>query len=162
MNIVRRNTSPLSVYRPPSLIGDQFGRLVENIVEDFFSPVDRYSLASRLDTGEASASPRINLSETDKDFEVEAELPGVKKEDIKVSVDDKRRVTIEAEAKRESAQTEGENVVYAERSFRKYARSFTLPVDVDDGAAQAKYEDGVLTLTLPKSAAAQPKQLTVQ
>jgi HSP20 family protein len=160
MNIVRRTTSPLSTYRPTSM-DDQFGQLVENMFEDFFAPFTPYSsLLSRRDEGDL-ISPRLNVKETEKSFEVEAELPGVKKEDIKVAIDN-RRVSIEGEAKRESAQKEGENVVYAERSTRKFARSFTLPADVDDNGAQARLENGVLMLTLPKKESTQAKKLTVQ
>ena len=159
MNLIRRNNAPLSTYRP-STIDDQFGRLVENMFEDFFAPFTPLSSLSNL-SQEGIISPRVDLVERDDAFEVEAELPGVKKEDVKVSIDN-RRVTIEGEAKRESAQKEGENVVYAERSTRRFARSFTLPTDVDDAAAQAKLENGILILTLPKKESAQTKKLTVQ
>jgi HSP20 family protein len=156
MNLVRRNNSPLSAYRPAS-IEDQFGRMVENMFEDFFTP---FSGLSRTGA-EGSISPRLNVVETDKSFEVEAEMPGVKKEDIKVAIDN-QRVSIEGEAKRESAQKEGENIVYAERSTRRFARSFILPTEVDDAGAQARLENGVLMLTLPKKQGAQAKQLTIQ
>lgn len=157
MNIARREGSPLSVYRP-HLFDDEFGRMMENMFDDFFAPYS--SLFARHDGG-AVVSPRLNVVETDKAFEVEAELPGVKKEDIKVSIDH-RRVTIEGEAKRESAEKEGEHIVYAERSTRKFARSFMLPADVDDAGAQAKLENGVLMLSLPKKESSQAKKLTIQ
>lgn len=160
MNIARREGSPLSLYRPGTM-EDPFGRLVENMFEDFFTPFSPYaSLLSRRDGG-AVVSPRLNVTETDKSFEIEAEMPGVKKEEVKVSVDN-RRITIEGEAKRESAEKEGENIVYAERSTRRFARSFTLPADVDDSGAKAKLEDGVLMLSLPKKEPAQAKKLTIQ
>lgn len=160
MNITRREGSPLSAYRPGAL-DDQFGRMVENMFEEFFAPFSPYSsLLSQREEGGA-VSPRLNVIETDKSFEVEAEMPGVKKEDVKVAIDN-RRITIEGEAKRESAEKEGENVVYAERSTRRFARSFTLPADVDDNGAQAKLENGVLMLSLPKKEPAQAKKLTIQ
>jgi HSP20 family protein len=159
MNLIRRNNAPLPNYRP-SLVDDQFGRLVENMFEDFFAPFAPLSNLSAL-SQEGITAPRVDLVERDNAFEVEAELPGVKKEDVKVSIDN-RRVTIEGEAKRETEQKEGENVVYAERSTRRYARSFTLPTDVDDAAAQARLENGILMLTLPKKEASQAKKLTVQ
>lgn len=159
MNIVRRNEAPLSVYRP-NPIEDQFGRMVETMLENFFAPLARYSMPPDQDGGIAT-SPRLNVSETDQGFEVEAELPGLKKEDVKVAID-QRRVTIEGESKQEATQGEGGNVVYSERSYRKYARSFVLPSDVDDNAAQARFEDGVLKLTLPKAESARAKQLTIQ
>jgi HSP20 family protein len=101
------------------------------------------------------------VAETADAYRVEVELPGVSKEDIKVAVDN-RRVTIEAEEKREQDQKEGERLIYAERNATKYARSFTLPSEVDDAGAQAKFENGVLTLTLPKKQPPQPKQLAIQ
>jgi HSP20 family protein len=157
MNIVRRENAPLSFYRP---IEDQFERMVENMFQDFFSPSTPYSALSG-GTGGEIVSPRLNVTETDKTYEVEAELPGVRKEDVKVSVDN-QRVSIEGEVKRESAQKEGENIVYAERSMKRFARTFMLPVEVDDAGAQAKLENGVLMLSLPKKASAQPKKLTIQ
>lgn len=160
MNITRREGSPLSANRP-GMTDDQFGRLVENMFEDFFAPFSPHSsLLSRRDGGTV-VSPRLNVTETDKSFEVEAEMPGVKKEDVKVSVDH-RRITIEGESKRESAEKEGENIVYAERATRRFARSFTLPADVDDNGAKAKLEDGVLMLSLPKKESASVKKLTIQ
>ena len=159
-NVARRAGSPLSTARSSS-IEDQFGKLVENMFEDFITPFGPYSsLVSRRDGG-AMVSPRLNVIETEKTFEVEAELPGVKKEDIKVAIAN-QRVTIEGESKQESAQKEGENIVYAERSTRKFARSFILPTEVDDAGAQAKLENGILLLTLPKKQSDQTKTLTIQ
>lgn len=159
MNIIRRNTNPLSSYRPAN-IDDQFGRMVENMFDDFFAPFSTMGSIPRY-TGDGTVSPRLNVIETDKAFEIEAELPGVNKEDVKVAVDN-QRVTIEAESKRDNTQNAGENVVYAERSSRKYVRSFMLPTDVDDTNAQARMENGVLILNLPKKQDTQAKRLTVQ
>lgn len=72
------------------------------------------------------------------------------------------RVSIEAETKQESEKKEGGRVIYAERSARRFARSFTLPFEVDDANAQAKFENGVLTLNLPKKAPAHAKTLSIQ
>ena len=156
MNIVRREGSSLPTYRPAS-----FGRMFENMFEDFFAPFTPYSsLLSRRDGG-TMVSPRLNVVETDKSIEVEAELPGVAKEDIKVAIDN-RRITIEGESKRTSAEKEGEHVVYAEHSIRKFARSFTLPADVDDTGAQAKLENGILILSLPKKESSHAKKMTIQ
>jgi HSP20 family protein len=159
MNLVRRTGSPLSIYRPTA-IEDQFGRMVENMFEDFFAPIAQGSALSRWPQ-EGTISPRLNVTETDKSFLVEAEMPGVKKEDIKVAVEN-QRVTIEGEAKREEEQREGENVVYSERSARRFMRSFQLPTDVDDSIAEARLENGILSLTLPKKAGAAAKKITIQ
>ncbi len=159
MNLTRRNNLPVSTFRPNAM-EDQFGRLMESMFEDFFAPFTPYSSLSRWDS-EGTTSPRLNVAETDKSFEVEAELPGVKKEDIKVAIDN-QRVTIEGEVKRESAEKEGEHVVYAERTSRKFSRSFALPSEVDDANAQARLENGILTLSLPKKPGIGAKQITIQ
>lgn len=159
MNLVRRTGSPLSVYRP-SAIEDQFGRMVESMFEDFFAPAAQAAALSRWPE-EGISSPRLNVTETEKTFQVQAEMPGVKKEDVKVAID-KQRVTIEAETKHEEEKREGENLVYAERTARKFMRSFMLPTEVDDAGADARLEDGILTLTLPKKQASAAKRLTIQ
>ena len=159
MNLVRRTGPPMALYRPRSA-EDQFGRMVESIFQDLIAPVAQAAALSRL-SEDGSTSPRIDISDNDKAFTVKAEMPGVKKEDIKVSIDGPR-VSIEAEVKREEQKREGENLVVAERDMGKYMRSFLLPAEVDESAAEARIEDGVLTLTLPKKQAAAAKRLTVQ
>jgi HSP20 family protein len=158
MNLVRRTSSPLSVYRP-SAIEDQLGRMVENMFEDFFAPMTQGTALPRF-AAEGTISPRVNVTENEKAFQVQAEMPGVKKEDVKVTIDN-QRVTIEGEAKHEE-QREGENVVYSERIARKFVRSFVLPAEVDDSAAEARMENGILTLILPKKQGTAAKKLTVQ
>lgn len=153
-NIVRRNPSALTGYRPRG-IEDQFGRLVENMFEEFFSPFTQGSSLSQ------TLSPRLNVSENDSAFEVQAEMPGVKKEDVKVAIEN-QRVTIEGECKRESEQREGESILYSERSASKFLRSFMLPVEVDETSAQAHMEHGVLTLTLPKKQGTQATRIQIQ
>ncbi|MEW6371933.1 MAG: Hsp20/alpha crystallin family protein [Pseudomonadota bacterium] len=157
MNLVRRGSTPLSAYRPGS-VEDQFGRLVESMFEDFFAPLAQGG--SRL--GDAGAAvPRLDMSETEQAYEIQADLPGVDKEDVKVAID-RQRVTIEGECRKANERREGENVVYSERSARKFMRSFTLPTEVDDTAAQAKLENGVLHLTLPKKQGGEARRLTIQ
>ncbi|MEO7580243.1 MAG: Hsp20/alpha crystallin family protein [Massilia sp.] len=158
MNLVRRNPSPLSAYRPGT-IEDQFGRLVESMFEDFFAPAALGS-AARWQS-EADISPRMNVRENDQAYQVEAEMPGVKKEDIKVAID-RQRVTIEAERQHEDQQREGDKLIYAERSASRFVRSFMLPTEVDDATAQARMEDGVLCLTLPKKQDTEAKRIAIQ
>ncbi|RJG27443.1 Hsp20/alpha crystallin family protein [Massilia cavernae] len=158
MNLVRRPT-PLGAYRARAL-EDPFGRLVENMFEDMLAPMAGGSMMPQW-ANEGITTPRLNVKETEKSFEVEAEMPGVKKEDVKVSIEN-QRVTVEAETKTESEQREGENIIYSERSTRKYLRAFTLPSDVDEAAAQAHLENGVLTLSLPKKQGGSATKLTVQ
>ena len=98
---------------------------------------------------EGEPQMRLDLTEDDKNFFVKAEIPGVKKEDIKVSVDG-NQVCLSAEVKKEKEQKEGAKVIRSERYFGSVSRTFTLDENVDQAAALAKYEDGVLQLTLPK------------
>jgi HSP20 family protein len=104
---------------------------------------------------------KIDLKEDDKAYTVKADIPGVKKEDIHVSVEG-NRVSISAETKVEKEEKEGEKVLRTERYSGKVARSFTLTHDVDDASAKAKYSDGVLELTLPKKAVTPTKKLAIQ
>nr|WP_314625577.1 Hsp20/alpha crystallin family protein [uncultured Noviherbaspirillum sp.] len=109
----------------------------------------------------APLAPRMNVVDTGAAYRIEAELPGVTREEIRLSVD-KKRVTIEAESTVANALAEGEKALLTERSARKYSRVLTLAVEVDDAAAVAKFDNGVLALTLPKKAADLPKQIAVQ
>jgi len=97
------------------------------------------------------AEPRIkmDISETEDIYTIKAEIPGAKKEDVKVAIDG-NRVSISAETKRESEEKEGETVVRRERYLGHQSRSFTLACEIDDAKAVAKYQDGVLNLSLPK------------
>jgi HSP20 family protein len=159
MNIIRRNPSALSGYRPRAM-EDPFGRLVENMFEEMFSPFASGSALSQWNP-QGAISPRLDVSETDQAFEIQAEMPGVKKEDVKVAID-RQRVTIEGEARSESEQRDGENLLYSERSASRFARSFTLPADVDEAGAEAHMEHGVLKLWLPKKQGSAAKRISVQ
>ena len=89
-----------------------------------------------------------------------AEIPGVKKDDIKVAVDG-NQVSISAEVKKEKEEKEGKKVIRSERYYGKVYRSFSLAQDVDQNATKAKYSDGVLELTLPKKPGTAGKEITV-
>jgi HSP20 family protein len=148
MNLIRRGDTPLE---------QGFNRMVESMFQDFLAPLAQGG--RRLEEG--LAMPRLDVSETEKSFEVQAELPGVKKEDVKVAIDG-QRVTIEGECQQANEQRQGEQVVYSERSTRRYQRSFTLPSEVDDAGAEARLENGILMLTLPKKQGAAARRLTIQ
>jgi HSP20 family protein len=155
MNLIKRASTPLA-FRGGAM-DDQLGRMVENMFQDFLAPLAQGGRWA----DEGLAMPRLDVSEHEKAFEVQAELPGVKKEDLKVSIDG-QRVTIEGECQQAIERQEGEQLVYSERSTRRYQRSFTLPSEVDDAAAEAKLENGVLMLTLPKKQGGAAKRLTIQ
>ena len=137
---------------------DPFNELVDDLVKGFL--VRPLGFEGR---GEAAQLPRakVDVAEKNGAYVVSAELPGVKKEDIHVSVDG-AQVTLEAEVKREKEASQDERVLHRERVYGKVTRSFTLPQEVDETKAEAKFKDGVLELTLPKKAAAQRKQISIQ
>jgi len=112
--------------------------------------------------GDWQAAPEIKLdvSEDDKAYKVKAEIPGVRKEDIQVSIEG-NVVAISAEAKEEK-EVKGEATLRRERYYGKQFRSFTLPHAVMDDKAEAKYHDGVLELTLPKKGNGAAKKLKVE
>ena len=109
---------------------------------------------------EAQLEMKIDVKEDDKTFTVKADIPGVKKEDIHVDIDDDQ-VSIRAEAKKEKEEKKDEKLVYSERSYGMVSRSFTLPSGVDDQGAKAEYRDGVLSLTLPKKSNGGGKRIAV-
>jgi len=122
----------------------------------FVRPVDMGAL------GSATEAPgmRLDVREDDRAYVVHAEMPGVKKEDIHVTVEG-GLVSISAEKKEAREVKEGERVLRAERYFGKVSRSFQLGQEVDESAASAKFADGVLELTLPKKAVAQSRRLKI-
>lgn len=104
---------------------------------------------------------KVDVKEDDKAYTVHADLPGLKKEEIHVTIDG-NLVTVSAETHRESEQKEGEKVLKRERYFGKVSRSFSLDSDVDEAGASAKYTDGVLELSLPKKPASSQKRLEIR
>jgi HSP20 family protein len=102
----------------------------------------------------------MDVKEDEKAYLVHAELPGVKKEDIHVHVEG-NTVAISAEVKQEKEVKEGQRLLRSERYFGKVSRSFQVAQDIDDAQASARFNDGVLELTLPKRAAASSKRLTI-
>ena len=134
---------------------DPFNDLVDDFFKGFLVRPVAYE-------GRNAALPRLNVDVAEKNgaYVVKGDLPGVKKEDIRVSVDG-AQVTLEAEVKQEKS-TDNERVLHTERSYGKVSRVFTLPQEVDESKVQAKFQDGVLELTLPKKQAAARKQITIQ
>ena len=135
----------LSVYDP-------FAEVFPELFRGFFQP-------ARATGGEA-LELRVDVKESNGEYTVQAEMPGVKKEDINVQIDG-NRVSISAEVKRESEKKEGERVLRSERYYGAIARAFSLASDVDEAKANAKFENGVLTLTLPKKAAPSARRVAI-
>jgi HSP20 family protein len=103
---------------------------------------------------------RVDVSENENAYRLHAEIPGVRKEDINVSING-GEVTIAAEVKNEKEAREGERTLRSERFYGRVARTIVLEYPIEEAGAEARYIDGVLELTLPKSQAAMPKRITV-
>jgi HSP20 family protein len=130
---------------------DPFSELVNDLFRGFVvRPV-----------GDPLARVKLDVAESNGSYTVNADLPGVRKEDIQVSIDG-AEVTLTAEAKREKEASKDERVLHTERVYGKVSRSFTLPQEIDEAKAEAKFRDGVLELKLPKKVAAARKQVTIQ
>jgi len=134
-----------------------------NPLEDAFETMFR-GVPVWLPNPEARASAptefRMDVTENDSEYQVLAEMPGVKKEEISITING-NQVAVSAEVKHEKVVKNGETVLRAERYYGKIQRAFTLGHEVDEATAQAKYNDGVLELTLPKKIAAAAKKLAV-
>lgn len=114
-------------------------------------------MRSFISDAEPFAAIRLDVTEDEKAYTVKADLPGVSKDDIKVAIDGER-VSISTEVKHES-EKEGRNTLYCERFSGQQSRTFSLSTAIDDSQATAKYENGVLELTLPKKAGATTQHL---
>lgn len=108
-----------------------------------------------------AAQFRVDVTENDNAYRLHAEIPGVKKDDIQITIDGDT-VAISAEVKNEKDVKNGDRVLRTERYYGKVYRAFTLGQPVEESSASAKYADGVLELTLPKKAAVQAKRITIQ
>ncbi|MBW1717274.1 MAG: Hsp20 family protein [Deltaproteobacteria bacterium] len=138
----------------------EFRRATDRLFDDFFKSF-RWPMAEWRSPWElatdifGTAWPRVDMSETDKEIRITAELPGVDKDSIDVSVTDDR-VSIRGE-KKEHEEKEERGYYKLERSYGFFHRSFYLPCEVESDKADASFKDGVLTVKLPKSAAARER-----
>jgi HSP20 family protein len=134
-------------------------------LDDMFPEMFRRFMKPMTMAGfEAPGEIRIDVTENDKGYEVRAEVPGAKKEDIRVSIDG-NFVSISAEVKREKEEekkAKGERTLVKELYVGSASRGFSLAYEVDEKAAIAKYEDGVLKLSLPKKLEASSRTLNIQ
>ncbi len=148
MNTLVRLNNRLNPNCAPYALG------VDDLLAGFLRPIQDA-------TREAAHPIRIDVSEDANAYRVAAVLPGVKKEDIHVSVD-QNEVTIGAEVKRETGIKDGEKVLRSERVYGKSTRVFALGQDIDEDNVQAKYADGILSLVLPKKAPVSAKRVTIE
>jgi HSP20 family protein len=129
-----------------------------NDMDDLFKGL--FVRPMRFDLETPQMRLKMDLTKTDDAYTVKAEIPGVKKDDIQISVDG-NEVTISGEIKKETEEKKGEEVIRSERYYGKVSRTFTLPHDVDEAKVAARYADGVLKVTLPMKAKASGKKITV-
>jgi len=127
---------------------------IDELFRGFFQPVRREGRASPV-------TIKMDIAEDDKSFTVQADIPGVAKEDIEVTIDG-NQVTLGAEVKRETEAQGGQRILRSERFYGSAYRTLTLPTEVDETQSVAKYQNGVLELKLIKKAQQAGKRLNVQ
>jgi len=138
---------------------DPFGSLFDEFFTDIFA---RSGVpAARGASTPAAVRARMDVIDKDDRFEVLVDLPGVKKDDIQVTIEG-ARVAITAATKSEKEEKDGDRVLHSERYAASYARTFELPVEVTEDGAQANFDNGVLKLALPKRATITSKRLAIQ
>ena len=134
-----------------------------SLFDDFFKDIAPgfYVRPLHGDTLPAPSQIKVDVTETEGGYTVQAEVPGVPKEDIHVSVEG-NVVSLRAEVRQLDQKTEGEKVLRSERYYGSVARSFQLPADIDAAQAKAKYDNGSLTLTLPKKLNNSSQRLNIE
>lgn len=143
------------IRTPHGAVARRFGDDFDNLFEGFFRPM-------RWDGEPVNEGlvPALDVVERDNEFVVKAEMPGVKKDDIEVSLEN-GILTVSAETVSETEQKEGDRVIRQERRYGKYIRSLRIGKDIDEKHVKAVYKDGVLELTLPKAETVKPKKISV-
>ncbi|MEM1247762.1 MAG: Hsp20/alpha crystallin family protein [Acidobacteriota bacterium] len=135
-----------------------FAHLVDQFFDDgFFAP----STAQRLGEGnERSFSPAVDLSQSEEEYRIQVDLPGLAKGDLSLTVEDDS-LTLSGE-RTFTKTAEGESFNRIERTFGKFSRTFQLPANADSSKVTAAFENGVLTIALPKREEAKPREIEVQ
>jgi HSP20 family protein len=134
-----------------------FRREMDRLFDDFFAPAEPRSFASAV---ASSGWPSLDVDETDQAYVVNAEVPGLEQKDIELSLRD-NVLSISGE-KREERKDEKRGRAYAERFYGQFRRSIPLPTEVDADKVEAKFKNGVLTVTLPKNAKAREKERRIE
>ncbi len=129
--------------------------MMDRMFEDVFAPLE-----TRRPVEVWALMPRVDMYETDDEIVVKATVPGVKPEDLEITVTG-NVLTIRGEVKEEEEEKDA-NYIRQERVFGTFRRDLTLPVEVDVDKAKAEFKDGVLTLRLPKAESAKPKRLQIK
>ena len=134
-----------------------------NLFDDFFKDFAPGFFVQPLH-GDALPSPaqiRIDVKETDQGYSIEAEVPGVDKDNIHVSTDGSQ-VSLRAEVQQLDEQKDGERVLRSERYYGSVSRSIQLPAEIDTDQCKARYENGVLKLTLPRKQGDSSRRLSIE
>ncbi|MBX6376693.1 MAG: Hsp20/alpha crystallin family protein [Acetobacteraceae bacterium] len=160
---------PEGLWQPLSALRDEMDRLFDSFVRGFsLGPGRALRRAGvelpqpfwRLETGFGVTTPAVDLVENEKEYRITAELPGMDARDVELMVSDDM-LTIRGE-KKEEKEEKAENYYLSERRFGSFQRSFQLPQGVDRDKIDAKFEKGVLTITLPKTAEAAARQRKIE
>lgn len=133
-------------------------REMDNMLGRYMRPISWLRGQDVLTTGDWS--PQVDIEETDKEFLIKVEIPEVRKEDVKITVDN-GILSISGERKQEKEE-KGKKYHRIERCYGSFNRSFTLPENVDESRTKASFKDGMLNIEIPKSEAAKPKSIEVK
>jgi HSP20 family protein len=146
--VKREDEHPFSLLR----------REMDSLFDNFFRGFDLEPFESRM----GAFSPKVDVTENDKEIKISAELPGMEEKDIDVSLQ-KDMLTIKGE-KKEEKEDKGKDYYRMERSYGSFSRTIPLPVEVETDKVEAKFKKGVLSITLPKTAkaVAETKKIAVK
>ena len=140
---------------PRTALARRWGDDFDNLFEGFLRPM-RWT-EEEVTQGLA---PRLDVVEHENEFVLQAEMPGIKKDDIEITLEN-GVLTISGESRSEMEEKEGERVIRQERRYGKYVRSLRLGKEIDEKKVKANYKDGILELVLPKSEEVKPKKISV-
>lgn len=154
MSIVRWNPVRDLATFPSDVLGMQ--KEINHMFDRFF----RGGVQDDTELATSTFIPAVDLVEKDDEYVAKIELPGVSKDEVKITLQD-NLLTIRGE-KKEEKETKGSNYHRIERSYGSFQRSFTLPTSVKNDKVDAQYKDGILTVTLPKAEEAKRKQIEVK
>ena len=142
-------TTKAYLTRPTTFFGDPFFRTLDQFFGD--EPARR--------NAEAGWMPAVDVRETDDSFVFSAELPGLSKDDVSITLEDNvLTLTGERRFEKDASKNEFRRI---ERSYGHFTRSFTLPSEVDNDTVQANYSDGLLTITVPKTEKTKPRKIEI-
>ena len=157
MTLIRwKPVRDVAAWHPVTDLAGEFINMQHEIDRMF----DRFRGGVVDDSGSLPLLPVVDVVENENEYIVKVELPGVNKNDVKITVQNEV-LTVRGEKKQEKV-TEGENYHHTERSYGSFQRSFTLPSSVKSDNIDASYNDGILTVSVPKAEEAKPKEIEVK